>query len=241
MRKFPAFNPVIIIKGILILFIAVGLGMLYLFYRTGVSAIAAWVAVSLITILIGWLYAVFFTDINVLPGKTQDMSRMDHITYHQGGFDIVSPLLQQKMAIAWLGIESILYDDQPYHDYDSYHERYTFILKNEPVIQLNADASWLNRIFVASKTGLKLYIDDERNADFHSLKQAIDQNLKVSTRYDDSKRGKLIRETIDTDKSKRVVTQQWEPGQTDYPLQLIYDAYNRSIADVLLQHGMLSA
>jgi hypothetical protein len=240
MRKLPAFNPIIIIKGIFILFIVLGLGLLYLFYRTGVTNIAAWIVVSLITLLMVHLYIVFFTDLNLFPGKGTDVSRMDHIVYHADRFDIVMPILQQTTEVAWSGIESILFDNQPDRDYDAFSERYTFILSREPVIKLDADASRLNRLFSPGKASLKLYIDDRGNANFHSLKEAIDQYLNVSTLYNDPKRGTLIKETVQTDENKRVIIQQWKPRQTDYPLQLVYDVHHRDIEDVLRQHGMLS-
>jgi DUF2075 family protein len=240
MRKLPGFDPIIILKGIVMLFIALGLGLLYMFYRTGVTNIAAWIAVSLITLLLAYLYTVFFTDLDLFPGKGQNVSRMDHIVYHPDRFDIVIPILQQTVEVTWASIESILYDGQPYHDYESFGERYTFILIKEPVVKLDPNASRLNRLFSPGKAGLKLYIDDERNADFHTLKQAIDQYLKISTLYKDAKRGTLIKETVQTNGNKRVTTQQWKPEQTEYPLQLVYDVHHRDIADVLWQHGMLS-
>lgn len=241
MSKIPNFNPIIILKGVFILFIGIGFGLLYLLYRTNVTSIAAWAALSLITLFMCYLYIQFFTDLNLTPVKAQDNSRMDKIIYNADGFDIVIPVLQQKIQVEWLAIETILYDDKP-NDYDSFGERYTFMLKKPPVVSLDVSASWLNRLFgPINKNSLTLYIDDEGNADFNSLKQAIHENLKVSSIYEDSKRGKLIKETIHTEENKRTVTQQWHPKQTDYPLQLIYDAYNRDIAAILIQHGMLSA
>jgi hypothetical protein len=63
--------------------------------------------------------------------------------------------------------------------------------------------------------------------------------LHILTRYEDAKRGKLIKETEHIEGDTRTITQQWEPKRTEYGLQLIYDAYNRDITDVLVQHGML--
>jgi hypothetical protein len=240
MRKLPAFDPIIIIKGIFILFIVLGLGLLYLFYRTGVTNIAAWIVVSLIALLLVHLYTVFFTDLHLFSGKGQDVSRMDHIVYHVDRFDIVIPILQQTIAVAWSDIESILFDNQPNHDYDAFSERYTFILRRKPVVKLDADASWLNRHFSPGKAGLKLYIDDTGNANFQSLKQAIDQYLNVSTLYNDPKRGILVKETVQADEHKRVITQRWKPMQTEYPLQLVYDVHHRDIEELLREHGMLS-
>jgi hypothetical protein len=240
MRKLPTFDPIIIIKGIFVLFIALGLGLLYMFYRTGVTNIAAWVVVSLITLLMAHLYIIFFTDLDLFPGRGQDISRMDHIVYHADKFDIVMPILQQTTEVAWSAIESILFDNQPDRDYDSFSERYTFILKREPVVKLDVDASKLNRLFSPGKAGLKLYIDDAGNASFHSLKQAIDQYLNVSTLYNDPKRGTLLKETVQINGNKRVTTQQWEPRQSEYPLQLVYDVHQRDIEDVLRQQGILS-
>jgi hypothetical protein len=178
-----------------------------------------------------------FTDIQLFAGKGQDISRMDHIVYQTNGFDVVIPILQQKTIVAWAELKLFYMTIKPYND--SFGERYTFILKSPPVSQLDPGASWYNRLFGISRGRLKLYIDDERIANFHSLKEAIDQNLHILTRYEDAKRGKLIKETEHIEGDTRTITQQWEPKRTEYGLQLIYDAYNRDITDVLVQHGML--
>jgi hypothetical protein len=44
---------------------------------------------------------------------------------------------------------------------------------------------------------------------------------------------------LQTDENKRVIIQQWKPGQTEYALQPVYDVHHRYIEDVLRQHGML--
>jgi hypothetical protein len=82
------FDLILIPKAILIIFILVGLGLIFLLYKTKVSSIAAWATVVLVTALMAWLYFVFFA------GYTPDSSNstiskadknMDKINYSAKG------------------------------------------------------------------------------------------------------------------------------------------------------------
>ena len=239
------FDLILIPKAILIIFILVGLGLIFLLYKTKVSSIAAWVTVVLVTALMVWLYFVFFTGYT--PGSSSNTiskpdKSMDKINYSAQGIELLIPAIDTRQFIAWDNIESILYNDRPHHDYDSYSERYTFFLKNPAQVSLTDHASKINRLFgAAGKNKKVIYIDNEGNADFATLKDSLPRYLNANTSLPDSKKGTLLKEGITQTADKKQITQTWKPQNMDYPLRLVYDYKNRPVDQVLIQHQLLAA
>jgi hypothetical protein len=152
------------------------------------------------------------------------------------------PAIDTRQFIAWGDIESILYNDRPRHDYDSYNERYTFFLKNPVQVSLTEHASKINRLFgAAGKNKNVIYIDNEGNADFATLKDSLPRYLNANANLPDSKKGTLLKEEIIRTTDKKQVTETWKPQNMDYPLRLVYDYKSRPVEQVLIQHHLLAA
>jgi hypothetical protein len=85
------FDLIVILKAILIIFILIGLGFIFLLYKTRVSSITAWVTVVLVTAELMRLYFVFFSGYTSTSSNTitkLDKSA-DKIRYSIHGFEVL--------------------------------------------------------------------------------------------------------------------------------------------------------
>lgn len=157
------------------------------------------------------------------------------ITFNDEGFTLTIPILDETRFVAWSSIDTIIYGPEIlYHD----HSEFIIYLNQPPVIKLNKNAWWLNRLTfrMKNKGNKKIRISDEWNRDFSffipNAKKYL-QNVQDVDISCDKRKGTLINRTEVRKNNSTVITEKWKPERTtDLIWEMVYDKYNRTVADI---------
>ena len=157
------------------------------------------------------------------------------ISYDKLGYKLDIPILDQTHFISWDSIDTIIYGSEIiYHD----HSEFIIYLNKPPVFRLKENPWWLNKwtFWIKNKNIKKIRMSDEWNKGFSTFIENIKPYLKNVQDVDiniDIRKGTLVKRT-EIKKDNNIATkEQWKPERKpDFKWEMVYDRYNRTVADI---------
>ncbi|MCT3788236.1 hypothetical protein HZQ67_12735 [Elizabethkingia anophelis] len=170
-------NPLIIFKIFVVLFILIGITVITLMIKNGMSIY--YISASVLSSLL--LLFILYSLNKSIPSSHKTISRIENnkekLEFNERELIINSPRMEHRKIIGWNMIEAIyclnmIPLDGTYHNFE-----YTIFLNQPAKIVKYSNFSWYNKLFVSENNSVEIKINDFNNIDFNKFHPAIEKYL----------------------------------------------------------------
>ena len=226
------FNPFIIIKLFLVIFMGVGLGLTIFMMMQEVKIVGAYLVSGLFILVPGTvLYGLIFGFNISEKTRRKQAERQDNITFSDTGISYGIPLFDVTQFIEWHTIETVIFTDYQSDD----NSQFIFHLTQPPIQTKTAKPWFLNKIFPFSPGNPKKITIADDCANFHEIPQMLDKYLDNVNQIElnqNYKKGTLLSSKTTIHKNTIKTEQLWKPDPNYERQVLIFDKYNRSFQQI---------
>ncbi|MGE8426668.1 MAG: hypothetical protein ACN6O7_02285 [Sphingobacterium sp.] len=226
------FNPFLVIKLLLGLFICIGVGLTLFMIIHGAKVVGAYVVSGLFTLFPGIILYGMTIGFRVSE-KTiqQQITLQESVTSDHKGLSHQIPLLKTTQFIPWETIETVVYSN--YHSDD----RAQFNLHlTQPAFQLrSANPGWTAKVLLPLIKKSKKVIIDDNCINFREIPQMLEKYLSPVTPLNMNEvhgKGTLISSNTIIRNNTIQIEEYWKPKPNFEPEKVIYDRYNRTIDEL---------
>jgi len=226
------FNPLLVIKLLLGLFICIGLALTIFIIVHRNKIVGAYVVSVLFIgfpgiILYGMTLGFRVSEKTI----TRQIAQQESVTSDHKGLYYQIPLLKTTQFISWEIIETIIYSN--YHSDDQ--AQFSFYL-TQPAIQIASEKpGWLAKVLLPLIKRSKKVVIYENCINFREIPKMLEKNFSSINPVDINEvhgKGTLLRSKTTLRENTIQIEEYWKPNPNFEPEKVIYDRYNRTIDEL---------
>jgi hypothetical protein len=226
------FNPFLVIKLFLGLFICIGIGLTLLLIIQGAKVVGAYVVSGLFTLFPGIILYGMTVGFRVSEKTIQQRIRLqESVTSNHKGLSHQIPLLKTTQFIPWETIETVIYSN--YHSDDS--AQFNLHL-TQPAFQLTSEnPGWIAKVLLPLIKKRKKVVIDENCINFREIPQMLEKYLSPVIPLNMNElhgKGTLISSNTSIRNNTIRTEEYWKPNPGFEAEKVIYDRYNRTIDEL---------
>jgi hypothetical protein len=226
------FNPLLIIKLFLGLFICVGIGLTILMIAHDSKVVGAYFVSGLFILFPGIILYGMTAGFRVSE-KTmaRQIAQQERVTSDAKGLSHQIPLLKTTQFIAWETIETIVYSN--YHSDD--RVQFIFYL-TQPAFQIASEKpGWIAKALLPLIKKSKKVVIDENCINFPEIPKMLEKYFSPIHPVDmceSHKKGTLLSSKTIVMENTIQIEEYWKPNPNFESEKVIYDRYNRTIDEL---------
>ncbi|HAL54361.1 hypothetical protein [Sphingobacterium multivorum] len=223
------FNPLLVIKLLLGLFICIGIALTIFMMVHGSKIVGAYVVSVLFILFPGIILYGMTLGFRVSEKTiTRQIAQQESVTSDHKGISYQIPLLKTTQFISWEIIETIIYSN--YHSDDQ--AQFSFYL-TQPAIQIASEKpGWLAKVLLPLIKTSKKVVIYENCINFREIPKMLEKHFSSINPVDINEvhgKGTLLRSKTTLRENTIQIEEYWKPNPNFEPEKVIYDRYNRTI------------
>lgn len=222
------FNPLLVIKLLLGLFICIGIALTILMMVHGSKIVGAYVVSVLFILFPGIILYGMTLGFRVSEKTITQIAQQESVTSDHKGISYQIPLLKTTQFISWEIIETIIYSN--YHSDDQ--AQFSFYL-TQPAIQIASEKpGWLAKVLLPLIKTSKKVVIYENCINFREIPKMLEKHFSSINPVDINEvhgKGTLLRSKTILKENTIQIEEYWKPNPNFEPEKVIYDRYNRTI------------
>ena len=226
------FNPLLIIKLFLGLFICVGISLTIFMIVHDSKVVGAYVVSGLFILFPGIILYGITAGFRVSE-KTmaRQIAQQESVTSDAKGLSHQIPLLKTTQIIAWETIETVVYSNDRSDD----RAQFIFYL-TQPAFQITSEKrGWIAKVLLPLIKTSKKVVIDENCINFREIPKMLEKRFSSISPVNINEvhgKGTLLRSKTTLRENTIQIEEYWKPNPNFEPEKVIYDRYNRTIDEL---------
>ncbi|MGJ1333818.1 hypothetical protein [Sphingobacterium sp. UBA1897] len=226
------FNPLLVIKLLLGLFICIGIALIILMMVHNSKVVGAYVVSGLFILFPGIILYGMTVGFRVSEKTiTRQIAQQESVTSDHKGLYYQIPLLKTTQFISWEIIETISYSN--YHSDDQ--AQFNFYL-TQPAFQIASEKpGWIAKALLPLIKKSKKVVIDENCINFPEIPKMLEKYFSPIHPVDmceSHKKGTLLSSKNIVMENTIQIEEYWKPNPNFESEKVIYDRYNRTIDEL---------